>query len=442
VWFAWPQEQESEQPPIHTLVAEMSEFHALRVERNRFDDYVIEPVDDKDLAAARKELTIVSEMIDRGGILVLRGIKAQSALVGEALDRGFHVYSSIGDTVVMRKWAQEGEDKMFKGPFTAASASALVVDAQGRVLFVRQAYARPLPGKWGLPAGFLDPGETLAECAAREVLEETGIEAHVASLLLIREAPRQDSPYWSTGLQFVFLMRPKDYSEDALKPRIQVEEISEAKWMQPDEFTDSGFEEQAWDSWPAVARAAALAGVIRPPGLDASSSDGAGIGIAAGIPSSMGPTTLYLPAVVDTSLGAPRRLTDISLAQPRYAAAEAKQALAEQDGKREEEAVSDPMTRAVGGRAKPLNGVLGILPAGGRHMQPTAAAMKAPPRWMSATTSAVIAGTRDAQVLARGGRSVAAAGASVAGRMLGLVAVAGAGLAVGFGLGKQRRSPQ
>lgn len=431
---------------FHSFSSTMSEFHALDVNRNQFDDLVIQPKEDSDLDVAREELVKASAMIDRGGILILRGLGTQAALVGEALAQAFRVYSVAGDTVVMRKWVHEGVDKMFCGPFTAASASALVVDAQGRVLFVRQAYAQPQPGKWGLPAGFLDPGETLAECAAREVLEETGIEAHIVSLLLIREAPRQVSPYWSTGLQFVFLMRPKDYSEDALRPKLQEEEISEAKWMQPDEFTASGFEQEAWDAWPAVARAAAIAGVIRPPGLESISSDGAGIGVAAGVPSAAGPTTLYLPAVVDTSLGAPRRLTDISLAQPRHAVAEARAmeeaaaaATAALLAASEDERSPPPAAAA----AAPESGVaasLGILPAGNGYMQPTAAAMKAPPRWMTATTSAVIAGTRDAQVLARGGRSVVAAGASVAGRALGLVAAAGIGVAIGFGLGKQRRT--
>lgn len=47
----------------------------------------------------------------------------------------------------------------------------LVTDAAGAVLLVRHSYT---PG-WHLPGGAVDPGESLAAAAARELLEETGL---------------------------------------------------------------------------------------------------------------------------------------------------------------------------------------------------------------------------------------------------------------------------
>jgi 8-oxo-dGTP pyrophosphatase MutT (NUDIX family) len=49
--------------------------------------------------------------------------------------------------------------------------AALIRDAEGRILLIR----RTDDGRWGLPAGAIDPGETPAAAVAREVREETGL---------------------------------------------------------------------------------------------------------------------------------------------------------------------------------------------------------------------------------------------------------------------------
>ncbi len=57
------------------------------------------------------------------------------------------------------------------------AAAVLVLDAEGRVLVVRQ--PREAAGKalWEIPAGKLEPGEAPEEAARRELLEETGLSA-------------------------------------------------------------------------------------------------------------------------------------------------------------------------------------------------------------------------------------------------------------------------
>lgn len=386
----------------------------LTVEKNQFGDLSIHVERGADLSRAADALAGAAEMADRGALLFLTGPASQAALIPKALQLGFRVFSVKGGEVVMRLWTLGGADKMFTGPFTATSAAGVVVDAQNRVLFVKQSYAKE-PAPWSLPAGFVDPGETAAECASREVFEETGIAAEVTSLLMLRESPRGDVPYWSTGLQFFFLMRPCDYSDAALKPKIDTDELSAASWVGPDRYTSAEFKDQVWEGWPAVARAAAIAGVIRPPGLESDQTEGAGIGIAPGVPSSTGPVTLYIPSVIDTGLGAPQRLTNILLAQPRAA-----------------KLAADPAAAA-----KPT-ATLGMLLPEAHHMQPTAAAMNTAPRWLTAATTAVLEGTSDAQRLMRGGRSRAAGAGSLIGRVFTLAAVGAVGCAFGIGLGKRR----
>jgi ADP-ribose pyrophosphatase YjhB (NUDIX family) len=51
----------------------------------------------------------------------------------------------------------------------------IIVELKGRFLLVFNSKSN----SWGYPGGKLKPPETLCECAARELKEETGLEAHV-----------------------------------------------------------------------------------------------------------------------------------------------------------------------------------------------------------------------------------------------------------------------
>ena len=62
-----------------------------------------------------------------------------------------------------------------------------VVVRDGAMLMVRRG-KEPAKGLWSLPGGRLEHGESLVEAAAREVLEETGLEVKVSDLLGVYEA--------------------------------------------------------------------------------------------------------------------------------------------------------------------------------------------------------------------------------------------------------------
>ncbi len=71
-------------------------------------------------------------------------------------------------------------------------AAAVVVNKDNKVLLVRRLFD-PQRGEWSLPAGFINAFEDPAQAAARECLEETGIEVKVGKLLTMvtgRDHPR------------------------------------------------------------------------------------------------------------------------------------------------------------------------------------------------------------------------------------------------------------
>jgi 8-oxo-dGTP diphosphatase len=57
-----------------------------------------------------------------------------------------------------------------------------VVVHQGRVLLVQRGH-EPLKGKWSLPGGMLELGESLTQGVAREVQEETGLSVEAVELI-------------------------------------------------------------------------------------------------------------------------------------------------------------------------------------------------------------------------------------------------------------------
>ncbi len=64
------------------------------------------------------------------------------------------------------------------GPLAAV---AIIRDAEGRVLFVRQSYRRD--GRWGLPGGFCAHNERPSRAVVREVREELGLRVTGVRLL-------------------------------------------------------------------------------------------------------------------------------------------------------------------------------------------------------------------------------------------------------------------
>ncbi len=72
---------------------------------------------------------------------------------------------------------EKAEKKDYPRPSLTADAVVVALGEEPgvlRVLFVRRAHD-PFAGSWAFPGGFVEPGETVAQAAARELHEETAL---------------------------------------------------------------------------------------------------------------------------------------------------------------------------------------------------------------------------------------------------------------------------
>ena len=106
-------------------------------------------------------------------------------------------------------------------------AGAVVRDDAGRLLLVRRG-REPAAGSWSLPGGRIEPGETAAEAAAREVLEETGLQVSVGELL--RTVDLRDSEF-----------RVHDFAATVVGGTLQAgDDASDARWCTVEEVAALG----------------------------------------------------------------------------------------------------------------------------------------------------------------------------------------------------------
>ncbi|MEH1100365.1 NUDIX hydrolase [Micromonospora sp. CPCC 205561] len=126
------------------------------------------------------------------------------------------------------------------------AARVLLVDAAGRLLlFSGSDPARPEHGRWWFtPGGGLDAGETYAECAARELAEETGLRLPVAAFGAPVHRDVTRFPFdgvWYRQEQEFFLVRVTSHEVDTGGfSAIERASVAEHRWWAPDELAGTG----------------------------------------------------------------------------------------------------------------------------------------------------------------------------------------------------------
>lgn len=86
------------------------------------------------------------------------------------------------------------------------TADCVVFDRADRLLLIKRGNP-PFKGKYALPGGFVEIGETVEDAALRELHEETSIEGKIIALIGVYSDPKRD-PRGHT-VSTAFLVRPK-----------------------------------------------------------------------------------------------------------------------------------------------------------------------------------------------------------------------------------------
>jgi 8-oxo-dGTP pyrophosphatase MutT (NUDIX family) len=111
------------------------------------------------------------------------------------------------------------------------SVAVLVRDESGRLLLARHAHT----GQWGTVGGAVEPGESQQEAAAREALEETGLEIRLGALVAAVAGPAYEVVY-PNGDRVAYAMVVYEATVSGGMPMADGEEITELAWFAPEEL--------------------------------------------------------------------------------------------------------------------------------------------------------------------------------------------------------------
>ena len=122
--------------------------------------------------------------------------------------------------------------RVFSRPTPLVGGDAAVIDHQGRILLIQ----RTDNGKWAMPGGALDVGETPAEGVLREAFEETGVHCRILSLVGVFDSRLCGTKSRHHLYHFVFLCEP--LSQEQVEEPSHAVEIQDMRWFLEDSLPE------------------------------------------------------------------------------------------------------------------------------------------------------------------------------------------------------------
>ena len=107
-----------------------------------------------------------------------------------------------------------------------------IIIYEGKILLVERG-GEPSRGLWAIPGGTLKLGEKLQECAAREILEETGITIRVGDCIYVFDFFQHDEG-GKIKFHFVIVDFAAEYVAGELKAS---DDAADARWLAPEELS-------------------------------------------------------------------------------------------------------------------------------------------------------------------------------------------------------------
>ena len=113
-----------------------------------------------------------------------------------------------------------------------------IIYKNGKLLAVKHKHGEDISHYYAVPGGGLDPHESLVDGLARELREETGINAVIGNLLFIQQFPSAHAGY-AEELEFFFTVKnPDDFTNIDLETTSHgAEELAVCEFVDPASVT-------------------------------------------------------------------------------------------------------------------------------------------------------------------------------------------------------------